>query len=107
MTTGHPIVHLDELVTVCGYFHGKSPVNNGYGCRHPKQEDKEPAYLASGKYGKRKYGRCFAHTCPLASELDPSEPEHVAKFEAEGIPLGDSYLEVHNRATIRRLGGAS
>ena len=35
------IIPLDELVAICGYFTGGTPVNNGYGCTHPKCEEKE------------------------------------------------------------------
>lgn len=55
------ILYLDQLTQECGYFNPRANVNNGYGCRHPRQEDVEDGE-----------GRCFTFSCPIASQLDPS-----------------------------------
>ena len=35
------IIHLDELINICGQFNSNSPVNNGYGCNHQECGDGE------------------------------------------------------------------
>ena len=46
---------LNDFALRCGYFWNGSPVNNGYGCMHPEQEERD--------YG---LGKCYAFSCPLA-----------------------------------------
>ena len=33
------VAGLNTFANVCGYFNGQTPVNNGYGCNHPHQEE--------------------------------------------------------------------
>jgi len=70
-----PIIYLDALVRYCGYFTGDVETNNGYGCNHPEQEDTE-----ENSEGIME-GRCFPFSCPIASEVRPSdEPLDRAYF---------------------------
>ncbi len=77
------IWHIDHVTEACGYFTSDTTVNNGYGCRHPEQEDIADEYAEPGKPppSPPKCGRCFPFTCPLGSELNPSEePEDAEEF---------------------------
>lgn len=35
------ITNLDSVCNGCGFFDNETPVNNGYGCKHPYNEDPE------------------------------------------------------------------
>jgi hypothetical protein len=61
---GLAIVYLDYLVQICGHFDANATTNNGYGCRHPKQDDRD---ATTGE------GRCFTFSCPVAMKIDPSQ----------------------------------
>jgi hypothetical protein len=65
---------LAELVTRCGYFTSETPVNNGYGCWHPDQEERR----GDGP------GSCYSFSCPLAAALSTHEPGDVALMRAAG-----------------------
>lgn len=52
-------VPFDVFVEECEFFDGASEVNNGYGCNHPEQEEKQ--------HGK---GSCFCFSCPLGCPAD-------------------------------------
>ncbi len=52
-------VPFDTFVGGCNYFDSNSDVNNGYGCTHPEQEEKQ-----KGK------GCCFCFSCPLGTPAD-------------------------------------
>jgi hypothetical protein len=87
-TAARDIWTLDQVTEVCGYFTSRTTVNNGYGCRHPKQQDIEDEYQEPGKPPPvpPKCGRCFSFTCPLGLELHPSEePEDAEEFRARGM----------------------
>lgn len=72
---GLPLVYLDYLVQICGHFDPNATTNNGYGCRHPKQEDRD---------AQTKEGRCFSFCCPVASKIDPSQnDEQSARLDRE------------------------
>lgn len=82
------IWHLDNVVEACGYFTSDTTVNSGYGCRHPDQEDVEEEYQEPGEPVRDPptCGRCFAFTCPLGAELNPSEDEEdTAEFRKRGL----------------------
>jgi len=86
------IWHLDAVAEACGFFTSNTTVNNRYGCRHPRQEDVEKEYRAPGEPAPQMAtcGRCFAFTCPLGSELCPSEDEEDAKeFQRLGMDPKD------------------
>lgn len=51
--------NLEEVKEGCNYFDSNSDVNNGYGCTHPEQEEKQ-----KGK------GCCFCFSCPLGTPAD-------------------------------------
>ena len=59
MTFKRKAVPFDTFVGGCNYFDGNSDVNNGYGCTHPEQEEKQ-----KGK------GCCFCFSCPLGTPAD-------------------------------------
>lgn len=82
------IWNIDHVTEACGYFTSDTTVNNGYGCRHPEQEDVEDERVEPRRPPRDppKCGRCFAFTCPLGSELNPSEEEEDrAEFTARGM----------------------
>lgn len=85
------VMHIDTLVKKCGYFNGASPVNNGYGCEHPKQEDQE-------EFEGKEYGRCIRSSCTIAFPLSPNEhPEDRTFFDdAEWNKMTDGdWMFVH------------
>lgn len=59
MTFKRKAVPFDTFVGGCNYFDSNSDVNNGYGCTHPEQEEKQ-----KGK------GCCFCFSCPLGTPAD-------------------------------------
>lgn len=59
MTFKREAVLFDMFVGGCNYFDSNSDVNNGYGCTHPEQEEKQ-----KGK------GCCFCFSCPLGTPAD-------------------------------------
>ncbi len=59
------IIHLDELVDICGYFTSNTSVNNGYGCKHKDQEE-----IDTCSYINKPHGKCYSWSCPLANEAD-------------------------------------
>lgn len=59
MTFKRKAVPFDTFVGGCNYFDSNSDVNNGYGCTHPEQEEKQ-----EGK------GCCFCFSCPLGTPAD-------------------------------------
>jgi len=68
------ILHLDELVHECGWFDPHAETNNGYGCQHPRVEDRDHE---TGE------GRCMPFACPLAARMyDLDETEQRALREA-------------------------
>lgn len=68
------VVHIDQLVRECGWFQGGTEANNGYGCSHPCQEERD---------GETNQGCCFAFSCPLAWRLHPDQEEEDAKLMKE------------------------
>ncbi len=57
------IVDINELASICGYFNPAVSVNNGYGCDHPEQSQKE----YDDETGKMQ-GKCYSWSCPIASQ---------------------------------------
>lgn len=78
--------HIDNLTEECGWFDSKTTVNNGYGCRHPDQKDVEKEHQEPGEPPPHPptCGRCFTFTCPIASSLDPSDPDDAEVFRENG-----------------------
>ncbi len=71
------VIHIDTFTKKCGYFIWNSPVNNGYGCNNPKQEDQE-------EFEGKEYGRCMRKSCPIAFSLCPhDEPEDRKYFDCD------------------------
>ena len=70
MSKGLELICIDNLIDACGYFHNGVPVNNGYGCDHPKQEERDAGQ-----------GKCYTFSCPIATEINPQrEPEDRINF---------------------------
>lgn len=67
---GEPMT-INELTRRCGFFNPTIESNNGYGCDHPRQEDRD-----GGE------GRCFAFSCPIATCVD-EDGDLVAIDEAQ------------------------
>lgn len=62
-------IHLDTLWErdVCGWqVIARNGINNGYGCGHPDNEERD------GKHG---LGTCHTFNCPIACELDEEDEE--------------------------------
>ena len=78
MTENLVPIAMDRLVEICGHFNSRSPVNNGYGCNHPEQEDQE------ADEDEKEHGRCFSFTCPIAMEMHASEPLDKYLFDILG-----------------------
>lgn len=51
------------------YTFGKGNINNGYNCKHPKQENVEDV----GYKGKKKCGLCYSFSCPLGIEAEQQD----------------------------------
>lgn len=67
------IIQNNSLANRCGYFHNAYltdgiTANNGYNCRHPKQEEQ---CTEKGKI----IGCCYAFSCPLGYEADKEDWE--------------------------------
>lgn len=65
-------ISLDEFAGRCGYFCPTFYFNNGYGCLHrgnvERERDAATGYLQ---------GKCFDFSCPLAASISPNEPLDV------------------------------
>ena len=59
------IVHIDEMVKICGYFTSNTTVNNAYGCKHPEQEETDIDFRT-----EKPHGKCYCFSCPLGKEAD-------------------------------------
>lgn len=58
------VVDFDIFAGCCPYFVDDAPVNNGYGCDHPDQDEREED--GDGK----EFGCCHIFSCPLCCTLD-------------------------------------
>ena len=61
-------ITLDDLSRKCGYFVNtcKEYCNNGYGCDHTENADREPENCT-------KHGPCLDWACPIAYRYDDEE----------------------------------
>jgi hypothetical protein len=91
------IIHIDEMVQICGYFTTETTVNNGYGCKHPDQEEQD-----EDLYTGRQHGKCYAFNCPLAPEADLQDMKELDQElydewkneEYDPTEMGGNYLVV-------------
>ena len=65
------IVPINEFANRCGFFANECiekniDVNNGYNCRHPKQEEYE-------EIEGYRIGKCFSWSCPLCYYADEED----------------------------------
>ena len=75
----------DGFVASCPYYDGASPVNNGYGCNHPDQEE-QTVCAADGKT----YGECHCYCCPVGNNACSDD---IREAEEVGIYLDDNNPE--------------
>lgn len=110
----HEVWHLDRLITRCGYFTSRTTVNNGYGCRHPEQEDVEDEYVAPGAPAPKeaKCGRCLACTCPIAAQFcprdNPEDKAECAELDLNPVDFDDDHwmlvaVDEHGELVGRRV----
>mgnify|MGYP000194064395 CR=1 FL=1 len=96
MTFKRKAVPFDTFVGGCNYFDGNSDVNNGYGCTHPEQEEKQ-----KGK------GCCFCFSCPLGTPADEEsfeEPDiNWNGTEKEGVGE-DDYIIIPSNCDLVQKG---
>lgn len=59
-------VLFDEFAYQCPFFTGDTAINNGYGCKHPGQQEREEGETAGG---------CHCYTCPLGIEAEQEDTE--------------------------------
>ncbi|NBJ99223.1 hypothetical protein D5282_18420 [bacterium 1xD8-48] len=64
-------VYFDYFVDDCPYFNGNVDVNNGYGCDHPEQEERD--------FGQ---GKCYCRSCPLGY---PADEESLLETDIEWV----------------------
>lgn len=85
------ILELNRFANLCGYFHNACltdgvELNNGYNCRHEKQEEGEEM---DGKW----IGCCYAHSCPLAFPADYEDLVRHGVIDPEEYPAPEKYEE--------------
>ena len=88
MSKGPELICIDNLIRVCGYFHDHAPVNNGYGCDHPNQEESDDGQ-----------GKCYTFSCPIATTLHPHEEPEDRHYFGDGNEwesMSDEYWMVWN-----------
>ena len=108
------ILELNHFATLCGYFFNMEHdetlrdfpycVNNGYNCRHPKQEEYE-------EENGVQVGKCFCKSCPLG--FPPSYGDLVkygvidpdAYRDSEDYEMGHDvdYIWITDEETLTRL----
>lgn len=96
MTFKRKAVPFDTFVGGCNYFDSNSDVNNGYGCTHPEQEEKQ-----KGK------GCCFCFSCPLGTPADEEsfEEPDIDWNGTEKEDVGeDDYIIIASNCENQNLG---
>lgn len=61
------VVDFDTFAGTCPYFEDDSPVNNGYGCGHPDQEERD-----TDDDGVER-GCCHLFSCPICCAMDEED----------------------------------
>ena len=99
------IMTINEFANQCGYFYNAEldpeatcAPNNGYNCRHPKQEEKHNGV-----------GCCFQWSCPLAIPADEEEKEKYGyEYEENEFVLMDEaeVEEVAERKNDQKAGSS-
>lgn len=101
------ILELNHFANLCGYFHNAYltdgiSYNNGYNCRHPRQEE------VTEEDGKI-IGGCFCHSCPLGYPPDANDLAKngvLSEKEAAEYHDGESdldYIVVSDDETVAKL----
>lgn len=75
------IVSFDEFAYCCPFFTSETEVNNGYGCKHPAQEQREE---------NQAVGSCYCWSCPLGIE---AEAEDCGKKEIDYDGITDQDIK--------------
>lgn len=84
------IIYFDNLWThdFCGYFNSDTDLNNGYGCDHPENEEKEYCDIM-----KREQGKCYTFSCPIAYSITMDNDEDVEIMRKQILEdYGEDYL---------------
>lgn len=81
------LIELNTLANKCGYFYNAYlekgvSINNGYNCRHPKQEEFEDINGV-------KIGNCYSFSCPLAYKADREDCEKFGETVCQGCNYED------------------
>lgn len=66
------IIHIDNLVDICGFFTSETSVNNHYGCKHKDQEETDFCHFTGKEHGK-----CYSFSCPLARRADLEDMKNL------------------------------
>jgi len=80
----HKIVAFNEFASVCPYFTMNTAVNNGYGCTHPEQAEKDP----DQEHGGKEHGKCYCFSCPLCTEAE-EEDFRNPDYDLDGYTVDD------------------
>ena len=76
MKNARKAVVFDEFARICKFFSSATDANNGYGCLHPMQEEKE---------GKD-CGCCNCWSCPLGVEAEQEDIDAPdSKIDWDGL----------------------
>lgn len=74
--------YFDAFYSECPYFNGNTNINNGYGCNHEAQKEKE-----------NKQGKCFCWSCPLGYPADEESLQDPNIEWLDGKPEANSMEE--------------
>jgi len=80
------IMEINNLAHICGYFESKTGVNNGYGCKHPNQQESEETEVDEEI---KECGKCFAFSCPLAYQADYEDCKEIDSNSCTGCNKED------------------
>lgn len=78
------LIHIDELIKVCGHFTWDTELNGGYGCNHTSPS-------------KQEVGKCYAFDCPIAymADLEDFKKLHLELYQ-EYLEYAKAGLENHD-----------
>lgn len=103
-------MELNSFANRCGYFHNAYltddfSYNNGYNCRHPRQEEQ-----AKDEETGKCFGGCFGHSCPLGYPPDADDLVNFGMISeeeaAQDYVYGESdsdYIVVTDVDTIKKF----
>lgn len=88
--------YFEFFVKKCKHFDSSSDVNNGYGCKHPAQEETEDGH-----------GKCYCWSCPLGCPADKESLDEKDIQWVDGKPDTDdleeeSYIILNDEFPFRK-----